>query len=315
MKIVFFGTSQFAAEILKELILHRAEVIAVVTRPDRPKGRSGTALPPPVKVIASQMCPDIPLYQPEVASAPEFAELLSPLNADLFVVAAYGEIIKQNLLDMPRQGCINVHGSILPKYRGAAPIQRCLINGEVETGITIMYMVRKMDAGDIIKIVKTPIDPDMTAGDLEELLHRLGSKALIEVIGDLKKGILHRTPQNHDEATMAPKLELEDCEVRWDRPAEELHNLIRGVTPAPGAWCDVQIRGAKKKVKILSTRISEKESKHPSGQILAYGNEGIVIACGQGSIAILSLQAEGKKAMSAAEFCRGVPREAIAFSN
>lgn len=312
MRIIFFGTSSFAAAILEDLIAQHMNVIAVITRPDRPKGRSGTPSSPPVKITAQAVCPAVPIYQPEVASAPEFAEILLAMNPDLFIVAAYGEIIKQNLLDIPLLGCINVHASILPKYRGAAPIQRCIMNGEEESGVTIMYMVRKMDAGDMIKIIKTPITAEMTAGELEDRLCRLGCQALIEVIQDLKEGQVQRTPQNHEEATFAPKIELEDGEVFWTRPVKEIHNLVRGVTPFPGAWCYVTVRGQKKRLKLLKTKIHEEDSTQFPGSV-QYGNEGIVISCGLGSLCILELQMEGKKAMSAKAFCQGNDIRSIFF--
>src|ERR1700722_12681047 len=168
MKVIFFGTPPFAAHVLEYLLSQCIHVAAVVTKPDRPKGRSRVPLPTPVKLIAQQQIPPIPVYQPELVSDPEFADVLIPYQADLFVVVAYGEIIKQHLLDMPKLGCINLHASLLPKYRGAAPIQRCILEGETETGVTIMHMVKKMDAGDIIKTVKIPIHPDRTYGDLEK---------------------------------------------------------------------------------------------------------------------------------------------------
>ena len=170
MKVVFFGTPDFAAKTLDFLLHHNVSVAAVITKPDKPLGRSGRPIPTPVKQVALAQTPPIPLFQPEIVSALEFAPTLEAFHADLFVVVAYGEIIKQHLLDMPRLGCINVHASILPKYRGAAPIQHSIINGETETGVTIMHMVKKMDAGDIIQICRVPIHEDTTAGELEEAL-------------------------------------------------------------------------------------------------------------------------------------------------
>ena len=305
MRIIFFGTPPIAADIFKALLEQGVEVAAIVTKPDRPKGRSGTLIPPAVKLLAQEILPDVPLYQPPKVSTEEYAQILEEFNADLFVVVAYGEIISQRLLDIPSKGCINVHASLLPKYRGAAPIQRCLIEGETITGVTIMHMVKKMDAGDIIKTQEVPIGQETTAGELELLLRKAGAEALLDVIQAMEKGSVPSIPQNHDQATFAPKVELEDCEVQWDRPAEELHNLIRAVTPAPGAWCKVMHKGKEKRLKLSKTSPIPTQGK--PGELLQYTQEGIVVACANGSLTIQQLQLEGKKMMTAAEFTRGVP--------
>lgn len=312
MQIVYFGTPSFAARVLQYLLDHQIQIKAVITKPDRPKGRSGEPVPTPVKVVAQSQNPPIPVFQPEFVSAPEFIETIKALNADLFVVVAYGEIIKQHLLDMPSKGCINLHASLLPKYRGAAPIQRSIINGESETGVTIMYMVRKMDAGDIIKMVKVPIGPNTTYGELESDLCEAGSQALLEVIQQFQSGTVSRTEQDHSLATLAPKIELEDCEIHWNHSSKDIHNLIRGVYPHPSAWCYVHIRGQQKRLKLLSTRALDDLSGKP-GTILSAGKEGLIIACQEGALQILELQLEGKKAMSAEELVRGVSVENIAF--
>lgn len=312
MKIVYFGTPQFAADVLQYLLDHSIEIAAVITKPDRPKGRSGDPVPTPVKNIALSQNPPIPVYQPELVSAPDFAETLQAYHADLFVVVAYGEIIKQHLLDMPSKGCINVHASLLPKFRGAAPIQRSIISGEQETGITIMYMVRKMDAGDIIKMVKVPIGINTTYGELEKKLCEVGCKALLEVIQQFQTGSVERIEQDHSQATMAPKIELEDCQVKWDQPSLVIHNLIRGVYPHPGSWCKVIIRGQHKRLKFISTRSLVDRTGTP-GTILGFGKEGLIVACKEGALQILVLQIEGKKAMTAEELMRGISQDAIVF--
>lgn len=303
MRIVFFGTPQFAADVLKYLIDHQVDVVAVITKPDRPKGRSSELIPTPVKLVAQAF--SIPIHQPELVSAPEFAETLQAYHADLFVVVAYGEIIKQHILDMPAMGCINMHASLLPKYRGAAPIQRSIINGETKTGITIMYMVRKMDAGDIIKMVEVPIGTNTTYGELEKTLCDVGSKVLLEVIHQFEKGSVQRLEQDHTQATLAPKIELEDCEIKWSLPAQAIHNLVRGVNPHPVAWCYVKIGDQQKRLKILSTRLLHERSGEP-GTILSTLKEGLIVACGEGAVQILQLQLEGKKAMAAEELIHGL---------
>lgn len=314
MKVVFFGTPQFAANILSFLLANHIEVVAVVTRPDRPKGRSGTPAITPVKEIALSHQPALPVYQPEKASSLEFVPILQAYHADLFVVAAYGEIIKQHLLDMPRLGCINVHASLLPKYRGAAPIQRCLIAGERETGVTIMKMVLKLDAGDMIETAKMPLDEKITAGELEQHLCRLGSEALLNVLKRWERGEVHAVPQDHNQATFAPKLELEDCEIDWQLSAERIHNLIRGVNPYPGAWCFVLFRGQKKRLKIFTSVVDKTPHCALPGTILKQTKNELCVACGEKqSLCILQLQLEGKKVMTTEELLRGISLDQISF--
>lgn len=310
MKIVYFGTPPFAAEVLDYLISHGVAISAVVTKPDKPKGRSGDPVPTAVKALAQQKYPHLPLYQPAIISAPGESDCLLPYHADLFVVVAYGEIIKQHLLDMPRQGCINVHASLLPKYRGAAPIQRAIIDGEHESGITIMYMVKKMDAGDMIKSVSIPITQDITFGEYEPLLCRAGCEALLEVIKNFERGIEERSPQDHEKATLAPKIELEDCQIDWSKPAQAVHNLVRGVNPYPGAWTFVTVKGEKKRLKVWKTAVRD-DVKGAPGQILQGAKGELIIACGEGAVQVLELQLEGKKAMAASELLRGVPLDAL----
>lgn len=304
MKVVFFGTPGFSAIVLQYLLENGVDVCAVISKPDKPKGRSGEPVPTAVKVVALSQNPPIPIYQPEIVSAPEFAEVLKPYHADLFVVVAYGEIIKQHLLDLPKKGCINLHTSLLPKYRGAAPIQRAVIDGESETGVSIIHIVKKMDAGDVIEMVKVPIEENDTFGDIEKKLIEAGSKALLKVIKQFENGSVSATPQNQEAVTFAPKIELEDCEIDWAQPAQVIHNLVRGVNPYPGAWCRVTVKGQSKLLKIYSTLVQKGISGNP-GEILTMDNSGIVVGCGQDSIKILELQLEGKKRMAPSELLRG----------
>jgi methionyl-tRNA formyltransferase len=306
MKVVYFGTPHFAANVLSFLLAHGIEIIAVVTKPDRSQGRSSTLIPTPVKCIAETQIPPLQVFQPEIVSAPEHIPYLKSFNADLFVVVAYGEIIKQHLLDMPKVACINVHASLLPKYRGAAPIQRCIINGEVETGITLIHMAKKMDAGDIISMEKVEIGSDTTYGELEEQLCKIGCKQVLKVIHDFETGKATRTPQDHSLATLAPKIELEDSEIDWSKSAQEIHNLVRGVNPHPGAWCHIKVKGQDKRLKIFKTKIVSLASKEKPGQICFCKKNGLIISCGQGEIKLLHVQLEGKKAMSAEELMRGL---------
>lgn len=311
MKVVFFGTPPFAAYILDALLAAGIEVQAVVSRPDKSKGRSGTPSPTPIKQYLQTHALDIPIHQPEKCSTPEFAAQLREYQADLFVVVAYGEIIKQEILDIPRLGCINVHASLLPKLRGAAPIQRAILNGDLETGITIMHMVRKMDAGDMIARRVVPIGPEMTFGELEQEMMAAAAPLLLTVMQQIEEGSATREVQDEAAVTFAPKIELEDCQIDWHRSAQENHNLIRGVNPYPGAWTEMELKSEKKRVKIRRSRVSEIE-KHEElpGDVLG-DKSTLLIACGKGTLEILELQVEGKKAMSAPEFLRGNNKDKI----
>lgn len=313
INVVFFGTPTFSAELLTHLLKNGVNVVAVVSKPDRPQGRSQRPVPTPVKEVA--LSHHLPLFQPEVCDA-AFGETLASFSPDLFVIVAYGEILRQYILDIPRLACINVHTSLLPKYRGAAPIQRCLMAGETQTGITLMHMAKKMDAGDIIAQMRVPVSPDMTLGELENELERMSEKALLQYIRDLSEGRpLSRRSQDEAEVTFAPKVELENCEVVWQRRAKEIHNLVRGTNPTPGAWCFVTVRGEKKRLKIWRTAVCEQVVGAPPGELLnAKATKGnLLIATGEGAIELLEVQLEGKKAMSSEELCRGLQREAIFF--
>jgi len=311
MKVVFFGTPQFAANVLSYLLQNNVDIVAVITKPDRPQGRSGTPVNTPVKNIALSQSPPLPVFQPEIVSDAAFTPVIEKFKADLFVVVAYGEIIKQHLLDMPKVACINLHASLLPKYRGAAPIQRSIINGEKETGLTMIHMAKKMDAGDMISMVKVPIGPNTTYGELEETLCQRGCELLLGTIRDFEKGVAKRAVQDHDQVTFAPKLELEDCQIDWKQPAEVIHNLVRGVNPHPGAWCFVELKGQKKRLKVITTRVAEdiENGDKVPGSILKATKEGVIVACGVGALLLVQIQLEGKKAMSAEEFSRGLPAD------
>lgn len=305
MKVVYFGTPQFAANVLKFLLEHFVDIAAVVTRTDKPKGRSGKLVMTPVKEMLLKHYASIPLHQPEKVSSLEFRETLHSFQADLFVVVAYGEILKQEVLDAPKSGCINLHASLLPKYRGAAPIQRSIIEGEKETGVTIMHMVKKMDAGDMIRTEKVTIGANETFVDIEKKLCECGAKLLLKVIQDFEKGGVTAYPQDETKVTFASKIEHEDCQIDWNRPAFQIHNLVRGVNPQPGAWCFAHIRGEKKLLKIKSTQLAPEVQGIP-GAILKVDETGMVVACGSGGLRIIELQLEGKRAMRPDELLRGV---------
>lgn len=308
MRIVFFGTPQFAQTILEYLISQGAEIAAVVTRPDKPRGRSGTPVPTPVKACA--LAHHLTVYQPTKASTPEFAALLQSLDADIFVVAAYAEILKQNILDIPHRGCINVHGSILPKYRGAAPVQRSIMEGESETGVTIMKMALQMDAGDILAIRKITIPLEMTAGELMDALANLGKLALWEVLQNLDH--IQPTKQDPSLTTHAKKITPEDAEVDWTRPCLTVHNQIRGVTPNPGAWCWIEVKGEKKRLLIKKTLPMPAISGRP-GQVVSRTPSELLVGCASGSLALKEIQLEGKKVMAVEAFLRGISPNQMHF--
>ncbi|MBS0603755.1 MAG: methionyl-tRNA formyltransferase [Verrucomicrobia bacterium] len=305
MRIVFFGTSFFAARILAKLIENKYQIAAIVTRPDRMKGRNLQPSPPPVKEMASKLSLNIPVFQPEKASAPEFADVLKGFEADLFVVVAYGEIIKKILLEMPRLGCINIHASLLPKFRGAAPIQRCLMEGEKESGITIIEMTPQMDAGDMLAIESIPVAEEMTFGELDDELCELSVKLLFKVIGQFQEGKVVKVPQDHALATLAPKLTADEEKIDWNRTAGQIHNQIRALSPFPSAWCQVKIGNDVKRLKIKKSKVVPSPNARP-GTLLSFGKEGWTVACGEGALRLLEVQMEGKKAMSAEECIRGI---------
>lgn len=301
LKIVFFGTPPFAADCLEYLLDHHIEIVAIVTQPDRPKGRSLQVTPSAVKSMILEKAPYIPIFQPEKASTPEFIEQMAAFKADLFVVVVYGQILAQKLLDIPPLGCINVHPSLLPKFRGAAPIQRAIMAGETETGVSIQKLVRQMDAGDVIDVTTFPIPPDMVFGELQAKLLDLAKPLLLHVIHKFEKGMPGAKPQNPDFVTFAPKIEIEEGEIHWDRSSQEIHNLIRAFSPRPGAWVWIHIQNEKKRLKILRSKIVEGQGS--PGELLS---QEPVIACGQGALQLIEVQPEGKKAMKAADWMRGM---------
>lgn len=303
MKIIFFGTPLFAASVLTYLIKQGVEVQAVVSKPDKAIGRSKKLVPTPVKSVALEY--QIPLFQPEKVSAKEEAEKLKSFEADLFVVVGYGEIIKQHVLDMPKKGCINLHTSLLPRYRGAAPIQRAIINGENEVGVTIMHMVKAMDAGDMINQEKIAVAANETYGEVQERLCGLGSSLLLKTIQEIDKGEDKRIPQEESLVTFAPKMLLEECEIDWSSPAVKIHNLVRGANPAPGAWCVVRVKGERKRLKIHLTEVVEGMSLNPK-ELLHKKKEGLFVGTGEGTLQVKELQLEGKKRMSSEDLLRGI---------
>lgn len=300
MRIIFFGTPAFAAEVFEFLFLADVAIVAVVTQPDRPRGRSQQTSFSPVKEKAFALCKTIQILQPEKSSDLFFLDQLRLIQADLFVVVAFGQILPQSLLDIPPKGCINVHASLLPRYRGAAPIQRALLHGEKKTGVCVQKMVKQLDAGDVIASAHMLIPPSMVFGELEQGLCNLSKDLLLLVLRRYEEGIPNGAPQDPALVTYAPKITPEEKEINWNLSAEAIHNQIRAFSPSPGAWCYVRIGNDIRRVKILYSKVSV--GKGEPGALL--DSKG-VIACGNGAIQIFEIQQEGKKKMPMNDFLRG----------
>ncbi|WP_310600035.1 methionyl-tRNA formyltransferase [Desulfobulbus sp.] len=300
LRIVFMGTPDFAVPALQALLDGPEEVVAVVCQPDRERGRGKKVSPPPVKVLAERH--RIPVLQPESVRTASFLEEMQALAPDLLVVAAYGKILPQSLLDLPRLGAINVHGSLLPKYRGAAPIQWAVINGEAETGITIMQMDAGMDTGDILLTVAVPIGRQETAGELFGRLALLGGEVLGNAVARLKQGTLAARPQAHDLASHAPMLKKEMGHLDWTLPARRLHDLIRGLDPWPSAYGFID----GKRFRFFSPEVVPIRAGSPPGAICRADGQGLLVATGDDCLLIREIQPEGKKRMDAASCLRGL---------
>jgi methionyl-tRNA formyltransferase len=301
LRIVFMGTPEFACPTLRTLIERGEQVVAVVTQPDRPKGRGQQTLPPPVKVLALEH--GIPVMQPVKVRHPDAIEEIRALKPDLIVVIAFGQILPKALLEIPGTGCINVHASLLPRYRGAAPLNWCIINGETETGVTTMLMDVGLDTGDMLLKRTTAIDPDEDTSSLHDRLSLIGAELLAETIDLAAQGRL--VPEQQDDALTcyAPMLKKEDGLIDWTKDAPGIKNLVRGMTPWPGAFSYLD----DKLLKVY--RVQSASGTGAPGEVLAVGRDGIEIACGEGSVIIFELQLEGKKRLPAAEFLAGCKLE------
>lgn len=301
MKILFMGTPQFAVPSLEALIAAGHTVCGVFSQPDKPVGRHQNQLQPtPVKECA--LAHGIPVFQPVKLRDGTALEQIRALEPQLIVVAAYGRLLPQEILDAPTMGCINVHSSLLPKYRGAAPINWAILNGEKETGVTIMHMAAALDAGDVIAQVRTSIEPNETAPELTARLAELGGKLLVEAVAGIEAGTASRTPQDEKEVTLAPMLSKELSPMDFSRSAQALHDQVRGLLPWPAAVTEV----AGIRCKVFKT-VPEQGNGRP-GTVMEVGNNGILVACGENSaLRLLEIQPDGKKAMSAADFLRGHP--------
>ncbi|AJY76458.1 methionyl-tRNA formyltransferase [Paenibacillus beijingensis] len=303
MRIVFMGTPQFAVPSLTLLLERGYEVVAVITQPDRPKGRKKTLTPPPVKEAA--LLHGLPVLQPERLRSPEAVEAVKSFKPDLIVTAAYGQILPKAVLELPRLGCINVHGSLLPKYRGGAPIQRSIMNGETVTGVTIMYMAEGLDTGDMISCVEVPITDEDTSGTMFEKLSIAGAELLGRTLPAIEAGEAAAVPQRNEEATYAPNLTREDERIDWSRSARELFNQVRGLSPAAGAF--TQLAGDVFKVRACRTLAPGQApaSAAAPGTVLRTGADGIAVQTGGGVLLLTEIQPAGKRAMNAGDWLKG----------
>ncbi len=305
LRIIFMGTADLACASLRALCREPSfQVIAVVSQPDKPKGRDMKLQPTPVKELA--LAEGLPVLQPRRARDEEFIAQLRALQPDLIVVAAYGQILPQSLLDIPRLGCLNVHTSLLPKYRGAAPIQWAILDGDAETGVTIMKMDAGLDTGPMLSTVKTAITPEDNAQTLHDRLAALGGELLVKTIPDYAEGKILPVPQPAEGASYARKISKEDGQIDWAQPARVLWNRVRGFTPWPGAFTHLNEDGKPRLLKTWLAQVEPDLAGAP-GEILRADKQGIVVGCGQLSLRILQLQREGGRRLSAQEFLAGHP--------
>lgn len=301
MRIVFMGTPDFAVGSLQALCESgKHEILAVVTQPDRPKGRGNKLLQTPVKEYA--LAQGLTVYQPQKVKTPEFVELLHELQPELIVVAAFGQFLSKEILELPKYGCINVHASLLPKYRGAAPIQYAIIKGEKESGVTIMQMDIGMDTGAMLDKVVVPIEENTTMGELHDALREQGATLLLQVIDKIAAGTAVAEPQDNEQAIYATLLDRSMEHIDWSKTAQEVHNLIRGFNPAPSTFTKLP-NG--KSLKIWGSKMTAKSSAAAAGTVIETGKHSFFVACGEGVLEITEVQPESKKRMPAQVFLNG----------
>jgi methionyl-tRNA formyltransferase len=298
MRIILMGTPDFAVPALGAVLAAGHEVVGVYTQPPRAAGRGLAARKSPVQVFAESK--GLPMHTPASLRSAEEQARFKSLNADAGVVVAYGQILPKPVLDAPHYGCFNIHASLLPRWRGAAPIQRALLAGDTETGVAVMRIEETLDTGAVCLMERTAIGPDETAGDLHDRLSELGAELMVRALHDLEQGALACWPQHERGVTYAAKIEPGETRIDWSRPAREVHNQIRGLSPHPGAWFEVDLNGKPERVKALRSTLAEDEGT--PGTVL---DDQLTIACGKGSVRLLQVQRAGKRPMPVAEFRRG----------
>ena len=303
MRVVFMGTPDIAATCLEKIITDGFQVVGVYTQPDRPKNRGMKLTFSPVKEVA--LAHQLPVLQPEHFKDPETVQTLRALRPDVIAVVAYGRILPQSVLDIPEKGCVNIHASVLPAYRGSAPYQWAVLDGQQESGVTAQYMRLEMDAGDVIDVARTPIGPDETAGELLDRQAVLGAELLSKTLKQIEQGTAQRHPQDPSQVSFAPMLDKSMCPIDWNKTAQQVHNQVRGLNPWPVATAEL----GGKRFKIYQTKIVEEETDAAPGTILKLTKTGLQVACGKGVVEIRMLQAEGGKRMAAPDYFRGHPLE------
>ncbi|GIM31952.1 methionyl-tRNA formyltransferase [Paraclostridium bifermentans] len=299
MKIVFMGTPEFAVPCLQKIIDEGHEVLAVVTQPDKPKGRGKKLAMPPVKELALKY--DIPVYQPLKAREESFVDTLKEMNPELIVVVAFGQILPKSILDIPKYGCVNVHASLLPRYRGAAPLNWVIINGEEKTGVTTMYMDEGLDTGDMILKSEIPLDDEITAGELHDKMMIDGAKVLKETIDLIEKGKAPREKQSNENTCYSPIMNKSLGNIDWNKSAIDIHNLVRGINPWPSAYTTYEGQT----MKIWKTKVIDKNSDKDPGTIISVDKEGINVSTSEGIVQIKEIQMAGKKRMEVPEYIKG----------
>ncbi|MHB0975652.1 MAG: methionyl-tRNA formyltransferase [Candidatus Aquicultorales bacterium] len=304
MRVIFMGTPDFSVPTLKALHAAGHDIALVVSQPDKPVGRGLKTKPTPVRQEAEDL--GLPLEQPEGLKDEVFRRKLESIAPDVIVVAAFGRILPKWLLDLPKQGCLNVHGSILPGYRGAAPIQRAVMDGVKETGVTIMRMDEGMDTGGMFLVAATDVGPEETAGEVYERLARMGAEAMVEVLDRLSRGAIEPQPQDEALATYAPKIEKSEGEIDWGAPTRHIADLVRGLNPAPVAYTYLGGRRVRvHRARPVETGKFPKETGAAPGTVVALHEEGPVVACGDGTVVLTEVQPEGKKIMAGSDYARG----------
>jgi methionyl-tRNA formyltransferase len=298
LRIVFMGTPDFSVPTLTEIIGQGHEVVACYTRAPRPAGRGMEERKSPVHLIAERF--GIPVFTPKSLKGEAEQADFASLDADVGVIIAYGLILPQAILDAPRDGCLNLHASLLPRWRGAAPIHRAIMAGDAETGVMVMQMEAGLDTGPVAMAERLAIPPDATTGDLHDQLARLGGDLMVRALAALSRGKLNTIPQAEAGVTYASKIDKGETRIDWSRPAHEVHNHIRGLSPFPGAWCEMTLGGKTERVKILRSTLAE-----GAGEAASVIDDALAIACGEGAVRLVELQRAGGKPLRAAEFLRG----------
>jgi methionyl-tRNA formyltransferase len=303
LRLIFMGTPDFAVPTLLELVAHGHEIVAVYTRAAKPAGRGMKLQPTPVEIEATRL--GIPVLTPATLKTPEALEAFRAYQADAAVVVAYGMILPQAILDTPKLGCFNLHASLLPRWRGAAPINRAIMAGDAETGVMVMKMDAGLDTGDVAMAERLAIPDTMTAADLHDALAPLGGDLMVRAMGALERGRLQLTRQSTEGVTYAAKIEKAEARIDWNKPARDVLRHIHGLSPFPGAWCEMPIDGEPARIKILRGEIAD--GSGAPGELL---DDRLAVACRQAAIRILELQRAGKQPMKAQEFLRGTPLKA-----